>query len=226
MNRDGRREGDEGAAQKETAGKTRTRRKEGTVPRTATSRADLEQATKRQGYLGAITPGATERGRQAAQRARAGATEEERARRQQGRKVRSGDGGGPPVQKRPRNRNPGQEQSGRRGAQPQDRIRGPGEEGWQRRATAEVVAGLRPKEGREEGRGWWRGRAKTQRVRHGRQKEAGVERSIRRSSEVRTRLRSTQAARRPVTRTVVVGPIPISSARGANLKTSIVQGSW
>ena len=39
MNRDGRREGEEGAAQKETAGKTRRRRKEGTVPRTGTSGA-------------------------------------------------------------------------------------------------------------------------------------------------------------------------------------------
>ena len=39
MNRDERREGDEGAAQKETTGKARRRRKVGTVPRTGTSGA-------------------------------------------------------------------------------------------------------------------------------------------------------------------------------------------
>ena len=51
MNREGRREGDEGVALKDTTGKTRRRRKEGTVPRTGTSGADLEQATKRRGNL-------------------------------------------------------------------------------------------------------------------------------------------------------------------------------
>ena len=77
--------------------------------------------------------GATERGRQAAQRTRAGATEEEKAGRQQGRKVRSGSGGQPPEQKRPGCTNPGQEQSGQRCAQPQDWIvqgNGPGAKEW------------------------------------------------------------------------------------------------
>ena len=106
------------------------------------------------------------------------------------------------------------------------RRRGPREEERQRRAAAEVGMGLRPKEGVEDGKGEWRGRAKTQRGRHGRQKKAGAERSIRRSREVCSQLRSTPAARRPVTRAVVVGSIPTSSARGAHLKTSLVQGSW
>ena len=133
MNRDERKEGDEGAAQKETAGKTRRRRKEGTVPRTGTSGADLEQATKRQGNLRWITRGATERGRQAAQRTLAGGTEEEQAGRQQGQTVRSGNGGQPPEHKRPGHRNPGQEQSGQRGAQPEDWIvqgNGPSAKDW------------------------------------------------------------------------------------------------
>ena len=48
---------------------------------------------------------------------------------------------------------------------------------------------------------------------------------IRQSCGARSQLRSTPAARRPVTPAVVVGSIPTSSARGAHLKTSIVQGS-
>ena len=57
-------------------------------------------------------------------------------------------------------------------------------------------------------------------------KKAEAERSIRRSREGWSQLRSTPAARRPVARAVVVGSIPTSSARGARLKTSLVQGSW
>ena len=49
------------------------------MPRTGTSRADLEQAIKRKGNLGWITRGATERGTEAAQRTQAEAIEEEKA---------------------------------------------------------------------------------------------------------------------------------------------------
>ena len=89
MNRDPRREGDEGAAQKETTGKAGRRRKEGTVPRTGTSGADQEKATKHQGNLDWIIRGATEK-RRKAQRAQTGTAEEERAGRQQGPTVRNG----------------------------------------------------------------------------------------------------------------------------------------
>ena len=88
MNRHVRREGDEGAAQKETTGTARGRRKGGTVPRAGASGADQEQATKHQGNLDWNIWGATEKGRQA-QRAQAGTAEEERAGRQQGPTVRS-----------------------------------------------------------------------------------------------------------------------------------------
>ena len=50
-------------------------------------------------------------------------------------------------------------------------------------------------------------------------------RGMRRSCVVRSQLGSIPAARRPVTRAVVPGSIPTSSALGAHLKTSIVQGS-
>ena len=56
-------------------------------------------------------------------------------------------------------------------------------------------------------------------------KKVEAERSIRRSREGLCQLMSTPTARRPVTRAVVVGSIPTSSARGARLKTSLVQGS-
>ena len=51
---------------------------------------------------------------------------------------------------------------------------GPREDEWRRRATAEAGTGLRPREGMENGRGGRRGRAKTQRGRHGGQKKAGA----------------------------------------------------
>ena len=103
-----------------------------------------------------------------------------------------------------------------------DLIPGAGEEDPSRRRGR----GEQPKAGVEDRKGQWRGRAKTKRGRHGRQKKARAERSIRRSREVWSQLRSTPAARRPVTRAVVVGWIPTSSARGADLKTSLIQGSW
>ena len=92
-----------------------------------------------------------------------------------------------------------------------------------RRATAEAGTGLRQREGMEErGEGGGaaprrRGGDSGDRTRRGRKGE-------RRSTGERSQLRSNPAARRPVTRAVVVGSIPTSSARGAHLKTSIVPG--
>ena len=101
---------------------------------------------------------------------------------------------------------------------------GPREEEGPRRATAEAGTGMRQREGMEDERGGGRGRAKTQRGRHGDRKRLG-RKEKRQSRVVRSQLRSTPAARRPVTRAVVVDLIPTSSVRGAHLKTSIVQGS-
>ena len=86
-------------------------------------------------------------------------------------------------------------------------------------------------EGRDGGRGGGgRGSARTQRGRlRGQNKEgAKKKKEERRSSGERSQLRSTPAARHPVTRAVVVGSIPTSSARRAHLKTSIVPalGRW
>ena len=79
-------------------------------------------------------------------------------------------------------------------------------------------------EGRDGGKGGGgRGSAKTQRGDSGDRTERG-RKEVRRSSGERSQLRSTPAARRPVTRAVVVGSIPTSSARRAHLKTSIVPG--
>ena len=91
-----------------------------------------------------------------------------------------------------------------------------------RTATAEAGTGLRQREGMEEGgKGGAeprrRGGGSGDRTRRGRKE-------VRQSSAERSQLRSTPSARRPVTRAVVVGSIPTSSARGAHLKTSIVPG--
>ena len=61
---DVRREGDDGGAKKETTGKARRRRIVGPVPRTATSGADQEQATKHESPLDWSIRGAAEKGRQ------------------------------------------------------------------------------------------------------------------------------------------------------------------
>ena len=57
------------------------------------------------------------------------------------------------------------------------RGRGPRDNERRRRATAEAGTGLRPREGMEDGRSGKRGRAKTQRGRHGGQKKAGAKRN-------------------------------------------------
>ena len=92
-----------------------------------------------------------------------------------------------------------------------------------RRATAEAGTGLRQREGMKEG-GEGGGAAPRRREGDSGDRTRRRRKEERRSSGERSQLRSTPAARRPVTRPVVVGWIPTSSARGAHLKTSIVPG--
>ena len=78
-----RREGDKGTAWTEPPSKARRRRILGPMPRTGTSGAGQEQATKHQGPLDWSIQGAEETGRQA-QGTRTGTSGEERVGRQPG----------------------------------------------------------------------------------------------------------------------------------------------
>ena len=101
---------------------------------------------------------------------------------------------------------------------------GPREEEGRRRETAEAGTGLRQREGMED-RGLGGGEEPLHRAGDTGDRKRGGRKGTRRRRGVRSQLWSTPAARRPVTRAVVVGSIPSSSARGAHLKTSIVQRS-
>ena len=92
-----------------------------------------------------------------------------------------------------------------------------------RRATAEAGTGLRQREGMEEG-GEGGGVAPRRGGGDSGDRTWRGQKGERRSSGEGSQLRSTPAARRPVTPAVVVGSISTSSARGAHLKTSIVPG--
>ena len=132
MNREGGREGDEGAAQKETTGKARRRRIEGMVPRTGTSGAELEQATKHRATWMASSGGPQRK----EDRRKEPKQEQPRRKEQAGNRAeRSGAGGGgqPPGQKHSGDRNPGREHPGQSGAQPQEGIvqgSGPSATAW------------------------------------------------------------------------------------------------
>ena len=89
-----------------------------------------------------------------------------------------------------------------------------------RRATAETGMGLRQRKGMERG-GEGGGAAPRRRGGDSGDRTKRGRKEVRRSCGERSQLRSTPAARRPVTQAVVVGLIPTSSPRRAHLKTCI-----